>query len=181
MKNKKILLGITGGIAAYKACSLVNLFLKAGADVKVIMTPSATQFVTPLTFQALTNHAVYVDMFSIVNQEEVEHIALAKWPDVVVIAPASANTISKIALGIADNLLTTVVMALPQNTKVIFAPAMNTEMWKNPIVQNNIHLLKKYEKYLLVEPGEGILACRDEGKGKIADIDKILESVKKIL
>ncbi len=105
MKSKKILLGITGGIAAYKACSLVGLFLKEGAEVKVIMTEAATKFVAPLTFQALTNHAVYVDMFEVINKEEVEHISLAKWADVFIIAPASANTIGKLTCGIADNLL----------------------------------------------------------------------------
>ena len=111
MKGKKILLGVTGGIAAYKACSLVNYFIKEGADVKVIMTTSAKEFVTPLTFQALTNHAVYINMFQTINHEEVEHISLAKWADICVVAPTSANTVSKVAVGIADNLLTTVIMA----------------------------------------------------------------------
>ena len=182
MKGKKIIVGITGGIAAYKACSLINLFLKDGADVKVIMTPSATKFVTPITFQTLTNHAVYVDMFEIINKEEVEHISLAKWADIFIIIPASANTIGKIANGIADNLLTTVIMALPQKTKVIIVPAMNTEMWNNPIIQNNITSLKKInKKYFFIDPEEGILSCRDIGVGKIADNEVILEKTRLLL
>lgn len=181
MKGKKILVGITGGIAVYKICSLVNMFLKEGADVKVVMTAAATEFVTPLTFQTLTNHEVYVDMWKIINKEEVEHISLAKWADVFIIAPATANTIGKIACGIADNLLLTVVMALPSKTKVLIAPAMNEGMWKNPIVQKNISFLEEQGKYIFIQPRKGILACRDVGEGKIADNKEILEEVKKIL
>lgn len=182
MKSKKILLCVTGGIAVYKVCTLVNLFLKEGADVRVIMTSAATQFVTPLTFQALTNHAVYFDMFKLVNYEEIEHITLAKWADICIIAPATANTIGKIANGIADNILTTVIMALPQKTKVIIAPAMNVEMWNNPIVKKNVDSLKKMSnKYIFINPIEGILACRDEGIGKISDNKDIIECVKKVI
>ena len=181
MKGKKILLGVTGGIAAYKVCSLINMFIKEGADVKVIMTKAATKFVTPLTFQALTNHAVYVDMFEIINQEEVEHISLAKRADIFVIAPATAATIGKIANGLADDLLSTVVMALPSKTKIVIAPAMNTEMWNNPIVQRNIKTLRQQKKYVFVEPRVGTLACRDEGVGKIAENSKILKKVEEVL
>ena len=181
LKDKKILLCVTGGIAAYKACSLVGYFVKNGADVKVIMSKAATEFVGPLTFQALTNHAVYIDMFEIINKEEVEHISLATWCDVAVIAPATANTIGKIAGGIADNLLTTVIAALPQKKKVVIAPAMNKEMWNNPITQDNIKKLKKYSRYIFVEPRKGMLACRVEGAGKIADTETIVETVKKAL
>jgi len=181
MKDKKILIGVTGGIAAYKTCSLVNMFLKEGADVKVVMTHGATKFVTPLTFQSLTNHPVYLDMWQTYNKEEVEHISLAKWADIMVISPATANIIGKIAHGIADNLLTTVVMALPKETSVLIVPAMNTNMWENSIVQKNIDTLKKDKKYLFMETREGILACRDEGSGKIADNEDILKEAKKIL
>ena len=179
MKKKKILVGICGGIAVYKIASLVNYFLKEGAEVKVIMTLPATKFVTPLTFQTLTSNAVYIDMFNTVNEKEVEHISLAKWADIFVVAPATANTISKIACGVADNLLTTVLAASPQKTKVIFAPAMNMEMWKNPILQKNVAFLKSVgKKYIFIEPKSGILACGDEGVGKIADIDQILKVTK---
>jgi len=181
MKNKKILVGITGGIAAYKTCSLINMFLKEEADVKVVMTEAATKFVTPLTFQALTNHVVYTDMWQVVNKEEVEHISLAKWADVVIVSPATANTIGKIACGIADNLLTTIIMATPKETPILIVPAMNTNMWNNSLVQKNIEILGKDKKYLFVEPREGILVCRDEGAGKIADNKDILELAKKAL
>ena len=182
MKNKKILVGITGGIAAYKICSLINMFFKEGADIKVVMTPAATEFVSSLTFQTLTNHAVYVDMFEIINKEEVEHISLANWADIMLIAPATANTIGKIAHGIADNLLTTIVMALPVETTVVMAPAMNSRMWDNPIMQKNVEILKEQKnKYIFVPPREGILACRYEGKGKIAENEDILVVVKKTL
>ncbi len=180
--KKNILVGVTAGIAAYKACSLVNYFIKEGADVKVMMTKSATKLVTPLTFQALTNHAVYVDMWDSINTEEVEHISLAKWADICVIAPATANTISKITLGLADNFLTTVVLALPKKTKVVIAPAMNTEMWNNPIIVSHIKSLKQYkDKYYVIDPQAGILACRDEGIGKIAKIEDISSKVFKLL
>jgi len=179
MKNKKILVGITGGIAVYKVCSLVNMFFKEGADVRVVMTPAAIEFVSALTFQTLTNHAVYTNMFETINKEEVEHISLANWADIMLIAPATANTIGKIAQGIADNLLTTIVMALPIETSVVIAPAMNNRMWDNPIMQKNIEILKEQKnKYFFVSPREGILACRHEGKGKIAENEDILEIVK---
>jgi len=181
MKNKKILVGVTGGIAAYKTCSLVNMFLKEGADVKVIMTEGATKFVSALTFQSLTNHQVYLDMWQTYNKEEVEHISLAKWADIMVISPATANIIGKIAHGIADNLLTTVVMALPKETPVLIAPAMNTNMWENPIVQKNVDALSKDKKYKFMGTREGVLACRDEGYGKIAENKDILEEAQKIL
>ena len=181
MKNKKILVGVTGGIAAYKTCSLVNMFLKEGADVKVVMTDGATKFVTPLTFQSLTNHPVYLDMWQTYNKEEVEHISLAQWADIMIISPATANIIGKIAQGIADNLLTTVVMALPKETPVLIAPAMNTNMWENPIVQKNVETLTKDKKYSFMETREGILVCRDEGSGKIAGNEDILKEAKKIL
>lgn len=181
MKNKKILVGVTGGIAAYKTCSLVNMFLKDGADVKVIMTYSATKFITPLTFQSLTNHPVYVDMWQTHNKDEVEHISLAKWADVMVISPATANIIGKIAHGLADDLLTTLVMALPKDTPVLIVPAMNTNMWENPITQKNVETLSEYKKYRFIDPRKGVLACRDEGSGKIADSKDIFDEVQKIL
>jgi len=160
---------------------LVTCLLKEGYDVKVMMTDGATKFVSPLTFQALTNHAVYTDMWNIQNPEEVEHISLAKWADAVVIAPATANTISKIANGLADNFLTTIILATPSKTPIILAPAMNTQMWLNPMTQKNIDTLKTFDKYNIVNPREGKLACRDEGAGKIADIEAIIFEIKEIL
>lgn len=181
MKGKNILLGVTGGIAAYRACDLARLFIKEGAAVKVVMTESATRFVPPLTFQALTCNAVHTGLFDTEKPDEVLHIALAKWADAVLIAPATANIIGKTASGIADDLLTTVVMALPQNTKVAFAPAMNVEMWNNPIVQKNISFLEGIGRYSFIQPAEGLLACGDVGQGKIADNDTIAGAVRLIL
>ena len=181
MKNKKILVGVTGGIAAYKICSLIGKLIKAGADVKVVMSPAGTKFVTPLTFQALTNHAVYVDMWEIINKEEVEHISLAKWADLFVLAPASANTLGKLANGLCDNLLTTVITALPAKTKILVAPAMNTEMYNNPTVQKNIKTLQGLAKYVFMDTRVGVLACRDKGAGKIADNEAIFAAIDKLL
>lgn len=178
ISKKKILVCVTGGIAAYKTCSLINSLISLGADIKVVMTESAEKFVGRTTFQALTNHAVYTDLFDIQNPEEVEHIALAGWPDIVVIAPATANTIAKLAYGFADNLLTTIILALPKNVKVVIAPAMNTKMWENPLVQENIAKLKKH-KFIFLDPRSGVLACRDEGMGKIADTETIMNVVQK--
>jgi len=182
MKKKNILIGVCGGIPVYKICTLVNFFIKDGANVKVMMTKSAEEFVTPLTFQTLTNNIVHTDMFKIIDKVEVEHISLAKWADIVVVAPATANTIGKIANGIADNFLTTVVLALPKNKKVVFVPAMNSKMWENEIVQRNVDTLKNItKKYIFTEPRSGILACRDEGIGKIPKNEDILKVVKSVL
>lgn len=180
LKNKKVLVGVTGGIAAYKACSLVNLFIKEDAEVRVMMTEAATKFVTPLTFQSLTNHPVYTDMWKPIDEHSVEHISLSHWPDAIIIAPATANTIAKIAYGIADNLLTTIVLAAKPDTKIIVAPAMNTFMWENDVTKRNIATIKKDGK-IIVDPREGVLACRDEGAGKIAENNMIVEAVKKVL
>jgi len=180
IKNKNILIGITGGIAAYKICGLINLMRKEGANVKVVMTEAAQKFVTPLTIQTLTNNPVYTDMFDTISKSDIEHISLANWANVMLIAPATANTISKIAVGLADNLLTTVVMATPKDTPIIIAPAMNTNMWKNDIMQNNIKNLKQLsKKYIFVEPKLGRLACGDIGEGPLAEINDILSAIKK--
>jgi len=181
MKGKKILLGVTGGIAAYRACDLARDFIKGGATVRTVMTEAATRFVPPLTFQALTGNAAHTGIFEEGNPAEVLHIALAKWAHIVLIAPATANIIGKIASGIADDLLTTVVMALPQTTPVAFAPAMNVEMWKNPIVQKNLSFLTGLGKYHVIQPAEGLLACGDVGEGKIAENVTIVGAVKTLL
>ena len=181
LKDRKILVGVTGGIAAYKTCTLVNMLISEGADVRVVMTESAKKFVTPLTFQALTNHPVYEDMWEPIDQNTVEHISLSHWADLIVISPVTANTIGKIVHGIADNLLTTVIMASLPNTKVVLAPAMNTNMWNNTFVQENIKKLHNGDKYIFVEPRSGILACRDEGKGKVATNEEIVKTIEFLL
>ncbi|HWQ30396.1 MAG TPA: bifunctional phosphopantothenoylcysteine decarboxylase/phosphopantothenate--cysteine ligase CoaBC, partial [Negativicutes bacterium] len=166
LKGKNVVLGVSGGIAAYKACELVSRLKKLSAGVHVIMTDSASKFVTPLTFQSLSMNQVVVDMFDAPKYWEIEHISLAKKADVFVIAPATANIIGKLANGIADDMLSTTVMAT--RAKVIIAPAMNTNMYENPVVQRNMKLLKELG-YIFIEPEEGRLACGDVGKGKIAD------------
>ncbi|MBC8590452.1 bifunctional phosphopantothenoylcysteine decarboxylase/phosphopantothenate--cysteine ligase CoaBC [Wansuia hejianensis] len=174
LKDKNIVLGVTGGIAVYKAADLVSKLIKQGANVEVIMTEAAMEFVNPLTFQTMSVNPVHTGMFNKIEKFDVEHISLAQKADVILIAPATANTIGKIANGIADNLLTTVVMA--SKAKVIFAPAMNTNMYNNPIVQENIKKLNNLG-YKFVEPGVGRLACGDYGAGKMAEPSDIVEYV----
>ena len=177
LKDKKILLGITGGIAAYKIPQLVRLYKKNGAEVKVVMTPSAENFVTKLTLQCVSNNDVYVNHFEI-EEYKPEHISLCDWADILVIAPASANTISKIANGICDNLLTSIACAF--KNQILCIPAMNTGMWENPFVQENISKLKS-AGYLILEPNSGFLACGTEGKGRMPEPEEIFDKTVDIL
>ena len=177
LQSKHILLGITGGIAAYKICTLIRDFKKVGAEVKVIATPNALNFVTKLTLQNLSQNEVYIEEFDI-NNWKPEHISLAGWADIMLIAPATANTISKIAQGIADNLLTSVACAFSK--KMIIAPAMNVNMWNNDAVQNNLKILQKRGIEIL-EPESGFLACGYMGKGRLCSLDKIYNAVEEAL
>lgn len=172
LKDKTIVLGVTGGIAIYKSVDLVSRLRKRGANVEVIMTDAAREFVSPLTFQTMSENIVHSEMFNLLNHVDVEHISLAQKADLILIAPACANTIGKISAGIADNLLTTVVMAA--TSKTMFATAMNTKMYENPIVQENIERLKKLG-YEFIEPTVGKLACGDYGSGKMAEPQDIVE------
>ena len=169
LKGKCILVGITGGIAAYKICELIRMYKKNGANVKVICTPNAMNFVTKLTLQNLSQNEVYVQEFD-VKEWKPEHISLADEADMMVIAPATANTISKIAQGVADNLLTSVACAFSK--KMIIAPAMNCNMWNNEAVQNNLSVLKARGVEIL-EPESGFLACGYLGKGRLCSLEKI--------
>lgn len=177
LNGKTILVGITGGIAAYKICELIRKFKKNGANVKVVATPNSLNFVTKLTLQNLSQNEVYVQEFD-VKKWKPEHISLADEADVMVIAPATANTISKIAQGIADNLLTSIACAFSK--KMIIAPAMNCNMWNNPIIQENISKLKSLGVEFL-EPESGFLACGYMGKGRLCSIDKIFDAVEESL
>jgi len=177
--KKTIVLGVTGSIAAYKAADMISCLSKLGCDVHVIMTNAATKFITPLTFQALTKNKVYTDLFEEIAHSDVRHISLAQRADCFVIAPATANIIGKIASGIADDMLSTVVMAI-QNKPVLICPAMNTAMYENAITQSNIKKLQGYG-YQFIEPKESRLACGDVGKGALADIRDIIASVKTAL
>lgn len=176
LNNKTIVVGVTGGIAAYKACDVVSKLKKLGANIHVIMTKSAKEFVSPMTFQTLSNNFVIDDMFEEPRTWEVEHIELAKAADLFLIVPATANFIGKIASGIADDMLTTTVMA--RTSQLVIAPAMNSNMYNNPIVQDNIAKLKAYG-CKFINPASGLLACGDIGEGKLEDTDKIVEYVEK--
>ena len=172
LSGKTVLIGITGGIAAYKACELVRMFKRNGANVKVIMTPNALNFVTELTLQNLSQNNVAIHEFEI-DDFKPEHISLADEADIFVITPATANTISKLANGICDNLLTSVACAFKK--PVILAPAMNCNMWENKIIQENLKKLAELN-YKIVEPESGFLACGYEGQGRLASVDKIFET-----
>ncbi|MDO4487056.1 MAG: bifunctional phosphopantothenoylcysteine decarboxylase/phosphopantothenate--cysteine ligase CoaBC [Bacillota bacterium] len=171
-----ILLGVTGSIAAYKAADITSRLTKLGHNVDVVLTESGSRIITPLTLQTLSKNKVYMDMFEEITPSEVKHISLAKKADAVLIAPATANIIGKIACGIADDFLSTVVMAVPKGTPVYIAPAMNTNMYENPIVQDNIEKLRSFG-YRFIEPKESLLACGDLGKGALADVDEIVNII----
>jgi phosphopantothenoylcysteine decarboxylase/phosphopantothenate--cysteine ligase len=178
LENKKIVLGITGGIAAYKAAELTRALIKAGAQVRVIMTRSAAEFITPLTMQTLSKGPVYTEMFAPTDQYDMAHIALADWADAFVIAPATGNVIGKAASGIADDLLTTTLMA--QNKPALICPAMNDRMLANPVVQDNIRKLKKFG-YTVMESAVGELACKISGSGRLPEIPDILDALETLL
>ena len=174
LKGKTVVLGVTGGIAAYKIANLASMLVKLHCDVHVIMTQNATNFITPITFETLTNNKCLIDTFDRNFQFHVEHVALAKRADVVMIAPATANVIGKLAHGIADDMLTTTVLAC--TCKKFVAPAMNTQMYRNPIVQDNMKTLAHYG-FELIEPATGFLACRDVGEGKLPDPEVLLQYI----
>ena len=176
LENKNILIGITGGIAAYKICSLIRLYKKAGANVRIVVTPSALNFVTKLTLQTLSNNEVYVENFDI-DEYKPGHISLCDEADIFVIAPATANTISKIANGICDNLLTSIACAFTKT--FLLAPAMNTGMWNNQFVQDNLAKLKN-AGYHILNPESGYLACGVNGTGRMVEVEDIFEKTVQI-
>jgi len=171
---KNILLGITGGIAAYKSASFARLLIKNGYDVRVIMTASAQAFITPLTLQALTGNQVHIDLLDETAELGMGHIELAKWADLLIIAPATANTIAKLAMGIADDLLTTVCLATA--APILVAPAMNQQMWQHPSVKLNLQTLTDYD-YEIIQPDSGEQACGDIGEGRLPGPEQLLEYV----
>lgn len=178
LKDKTVVIGVSGGIAVYKCLDVVSRLKKLGINVHIIMTKSASEFVTPLSFQSLSQNYVVCDMFDEPKTWDVEHISLAKKADVFLIAPATANIIGKMANGIADDMLSTTVMAT--KAKVLIAPAMNTNMYENPVVQRNINILKELG-YDFVDPESGRLACGDLGNGKLASPENIVDEVVKLL
>ena len=178
LNGKKIVLGITGGIAAYKAAELTRALIKEGAQVKVVMTKSAAEFITPLTMQTLSQQQVYLDMYSPSAKYDMAHISLADFADAFVIAPATGNIIGKIASGVADDLLTTTLMAADK--PVLFCPAMNDKMLANPFVRENIGKLKK-NGYIVMESGVGELACKIRGSGRLPEVLEIMEEIESLL
>ena len=178
LKGKTVILGVTGSIAAYKIADLASKLSKLHCDVHVIMTKNATNFINPITFETLTNNRCLVDTFDRNFQYNVEHVSLAKKADVVLVAPATANVIAKMAHGLADDMLTTTVLAC--NCKKIVAPAMNTQMLHNPITQDNVDILKHYG-FEMIEPAIGMLACKDIGEGKLPDTEVLLDYILKAI
>ena len=178
LKGKQVVLGVTGGIAAYKAVEVLRLLVKGGAEVHVIMTEHATEFVTPLTFQTLSNNPVHTKLFDLFQERDIGHISLADRADLFLIVPATANCIAKVAHGIADDLLSTTLLAT--KAKVLFAPAMNVNMWENPIYRENQARLESLG-YHFIEPDSGSLACGWEGKGKLPEPAEIVSTVRGLL
>lgn len=168
-----LLLGVTGGIAAYKAAELVSAAVKAGHEVRVVMTENAKRFVGPATFEGLSGHGVMSSTFD----DAMAHISMAKWPDAVIVAPLTANTLAKLALGLADDALTTVLMAVPTGTPILLAPAMNTAMWSNPVTQRNLSWLADLGRYTVIPPVSKRLACGDVGPGGLPEITELLAAI----
>jgi phosphopantothenoylcysteine synthetase/decarboxylase len=178
--DRTVVLAVSGGIAAYKSAMIVRELKCEHAEILVIMTEEATEFVTPLTFETLSQNPVAVKTFDRENKWSLEHIALADRADLLIVAPATANIISKAACGIADDLVSTTAVTMLSTVPILMAPAMNSRMWENPIIQNNIEILKK-EGVHFIGPEEGKLADGRIGIGRMADVPKIIEAVKKIL
>jgi phosphopantothenoylcysteine decarboxylase/phosphopantothenate--cysteine ligase len=180
----RLLLGVTGGIAAYKSADLVSKLVKDGFEVRVVMTRAATSFVGPLTFEALSGHPVMTEVL-VTGQgtdgaSAIEHVSWAKWAAIACVAPLTAATLGKMAAGIADDALTTVLLALPARVPVLLCPAMNTEMWNHPIVQRNVRWLEESGRYRFADPVVKRLACGDVGVGGLAEVDEILGELQKI-
>ncbi len=173
--GKKILLGISGGIAAYKACEVVRALVKRGDEVRVVMTKGAQEFIRPMTLQVLSENPVGTTTFDPGYESEIGHIDLARWADAVLLAPATANLIARMAAGMADDLLTTVLLAT--DAPVVVAPAMNTQMWRHPRVQANLVTLSEMPRHLVVDPDEGELACKEVGPGRLPDPEVLLQAL----
>lgn len=178
MKGKSLLVGVSGGIAAYKAAELVRTLSKAGVTVQVVMTRNATRFITPLTLQVLSGQPVCLDLFDLQAESEIGHIQAARAADLVVVAPATANIIAKMAAGMADDYLTTVILAT--TAPVLVCPAMNVKMYEHPATQRNLQILRELG-YHILDPAVGSMACKEEGAGRLADLDDIVEKIHQML
>ena len=173
----QITLAVTGSISAYKAADITSQLTKLGFEVKILMTPAARKFITPLTLQVLSKNQVGLDVMIEDDPQRIEHIYIGKETDLFLVAPASANTIAKLAMGLADNIVTSTALALPQGTKKLLAPAMNTKMLEHPATQRNLKLLQDYG-YQIIQPRHATLACGDQGSGALATVETIVETVK---
>ncbi|NLW85033.1 MAG: hypothetical protein GXY41_11630 [Phycisphaerae bacterium] len=180
LENAKILLGISGGIAAYKAADLAGKLTAAGAQVRTVMTENACKLITPVCIQALTHQPVYTSMWAAPSAFDIGHIELADWADAVVVAPATANILAKIANGLCDDLLST-TLCVVWNKPVLLAPAMNSRMWDNPVVQGNLTRIRQQLKFRTLGPDAGRLACGTEGLGRMADPAAILDAVTQMI
>lgn len=181
----RVLVGVTGGIAAYKAADLTSQLVKRGDEVRVVMTPNATRFVGALTFEALSSNPVMVDALATGQGTEgasaIEHISWAKWAELVVVAPLTASTLAKIAVGIADDALTTVLLALPAGVPILLCPAMNTAMWEQPVVRRNLTWIEELGRAMILDPVDKRLACGDVGVGglpEVADILRVMDGLR---
>ena len=177
LQGKHILIGISGGIAAYKIPELIRSLVKAGAEVRVATTKNALQFVTELTLQTVSGSRVYSDVFAAINEHATEHISLPEWCDALLVAPATANVVAKMAAGIADDALTTTIASCVARKPVIVAPAMNDKMWENPATQHAIETIRRWENVQVLEPEEGLLACGTCGKGRMPEIEVLQEAL----
>ena len=177
LTGKHILVGISGGIAAYKIPELIRSLVKAGAEVRVATTQNALQFVTELTLQTVSGCSVYSDVFAAINAHATEHISLPEWADAMIVAPATANVLCKMANGIADDALTTTICSCVARKPIIVAPAMNDKMWENPAVQKSVETIRAWEHIRVVEPDEGLLACGTSGKGRMAEVEVLQEAL----
>ena len=176
LQGKHILVGISGGIAAYKIPELIRSLVKAGAEVRVTTTRHALEFVTELTLQTVSGSRVYSDVFAAINEHATEHISLPDWCDAMIVAPATANVLCKMAAGIADDALTTTICSCAARKPIVVAPSMNDKMWENPAVQNAVTTIRQWENVTVVEPAEGPLACGTSGKGRSDAQDAIRQA-----
>ncbi len=178
LKGRRVVLGVTGGIAAYKCAELTRELVRRGAEVKVVMTAGAREFVTPLTLQTVSGNPVYTELFTLIREQDIAHIALADFAELMIVAPATANVIGKAAAGIADDLLTTIFMAM--KAPVLFCPAMNNHMYESPALQENLGKLRAWG-YHVLPPASGPLACKSEGQGRLPEVSEIIEEAVSIL
>ena len=181
LKGKHILVGISGGIAAYKIPELIRSLVKAGAEVRVTTSRNALQFVTETTLQTLSGSRVYSDVFAAINEHATEHISLPEWCDAMIVAPATANVIAKMAAGIADDALTTTICSCAVRKPILVAPAMNDKMWENPATQHAIETIRGWQQVRVIEPAEGPLACGTSGKGRMPEVELLQEGIEYLL